>query len=215
MTVRIACLHTAQTNVAVFEAAGRGLDARLSHVVRDDLLRSAEAQGGLTPEITRQTAAALLAMTDGVDAVLLTCSTVGPGATEAAGRATIPILRTDAALAETAVRAGGRVVVLCAVATTVAPTQALFAAAAEGTSAEVAIRLVDGAAWAAFRAGDQATYFEIIARACDAAFAEGADVVALAQASMSGAATLVTRGVVLTSPTVGLASVRSLLLDRA
>jgi Asp/Glu/Hydantoin racemase len=210
VTVRIACLHTAASNVAVFEAAARGLDVKLSHVVRDDLLLSAEAQGGLTPDITRQTANALLAMTGNVDAVLLTCSTVGPGAEEAARQSTVPIVRTDAALAAAAVRNGGRVVVLCAVATTVAPTRALFDATAAGTAAMIDVRLVDGAAWTAFRAGDANRYFELVADACGAAYDDGADVVALAQASMTGAAAFVTTGAVLTSPAVGLALVRDL-----
>jgi hypothetical protein len=210
MTARIACLHTAASNVTVFEAAAKGLDVTLSHEVREDLLRAAEAAGGLTTEITRQTADALLSLTGGVDAVLLTCSTVGPGAAEAAGRAGIPVLRTDTALAEAAVAKGGKVVVLCAVATTVAPTRALFEAVAKGTPARVDVQLVDAGAWTAFRAGDVNTYFKIIAAACDAAFDAGADVVALAQASMTGAAALVSKGSVLTSPAVGLASAHAL-----
>ncbi len=208
MTKRIACLHTAESNIAVFEAAARGLDVKLIHVVRGDLLSEAEAVGELTPEITRQTADALLAMTDGADAVLLTCSTVGPGAGEAAGQADMPILRADAALAEAAVRAGGRIVVLCAVSTTVRPTRALFDAAAQGSSAIIDVRLIDKAAWAAFRAGKTKTYFELVAAASDAAFEAGTDVVAFAQASMTGAAGLVTQGTVLTSPSVGLALAR-------
>jgi hypothetical protein len=203
---RIACLHTAQSNIAVFDAAVRGLDVSLSHVVREDLLQSAEAQGGLTPEITRQTANALLAMTGNVDAVLLTCSTVGPGAAEAASLASIPVLRTDAALADAAISVGGKVVVLCAASTTVEPTRALFEAVAAGTSAQVDVQLVESAAWAAFRAGDTQAYFDLIARAAARAFDEGATVVALAQASMSGAAALCKGGPVLTSPAAGLAS---------
>lgn len=210
MRPRIACLHTAESNVAVFEEAAIGLGVALSHIVREDLLRSAEAQGGLTPDVTRQTANALLAMTGGVDAVLLTCSTIGPGASEAAITAAIPILRTDAALAEAAVREEGRVVVLCTVATTVEPTRALFDAAASGTAALVEVRLVEAAAWTAFRAGDHDRYFATIAAASDKAFDDGARTVALAQASMTGAAARVLKGMVLTSPGVGLMRARDL-----
>ncbi len=53
--LHIACRHTVDSNIAVFEAAAQGLDLGLSHVVRADLLSCAEA-------------------------VLLTCSTVGPAA---------------------------------------------------------------------------------------------------------------------------------------
>ena len=214
MKPRIACLHTAQSNVAVFEAAARGLGVSLSHVVRDDLLFSAEAQGGLTPDIKRQTADALLAMTRGADVVLLTCSTVGPGAEEAAPQSDVPILRTDTALAEAAVKSGHHwCPYLCAVSTTVDPSRALFEAAAIGTGARIEVRQVDPAAWTAFRSGDQKRYLEIVAAAADAALAEGADVVALAQASMAGASAL-TQGNVISSPVAGLTMAKEVALQR-
>ena len=49
--LRIACLHTVDSNIAVFEAAARGLDIVMSHHVRADLLSRAEAAGGLTADI--------------------------------------------------------------------------------------------------------------------------------------------------------------------
>jgi hypothetical protein len=199
----IACLHTAAGNIAVFDAACPP-GATLTHTLREDLLKDAEAAGGLTEEIAQRTAAALEALaTPGVDAVLLTCSTVGPGAAQA--RAEIPVLRVDAALADAATRGGGKVVVLCAVETTVEPTRAIFAEAAARHGATLEVRLVPGA-WAAFRAGDPARYHAIVAAAADAAFAEGADEVALAQASMTGAVARAAGRKPLASPPVGLAA---------
>ncbi|MGG5810352.1 aspartate/glutamate racemase family protein [Falsiroseomonas sp. CW058] len=199
----IACLHTAAGNLAVFDAACPP-GVTLTHTLREDLLRDAEAAGGLTDAIAARTAAALEALaTPGVDAVLLTCSTVGPGAARA--RAPVPVLRVDAALAEEATRSGGRVVVLCAVETTVEPTRAIFAEAAARHGATLDVRLVPGA-WAAFRAGDPARYHAIVAEAADAAFAEGAAQVALAQASMTGAVALSKGRKPLASPPVGLAA---------
>jgi hypothetical protein len=197
----IACLHTAAGNVAVFDAACPP-GAVLTHAVREDLLQDAEAAGGLTDAIAERTARALEALaTPGVDAVLLTCSTVGPGAAHA--RAPIPVLRVDAALAEAATRDGGRVVVLCAVETTVEPTRSIFAAAASRHGATLVVRLVPDA-WAAFRAGDVAGYHARVARAAEAAFAGGAATVALAQASMAGAVALTQVRKPLASPPVGL-----------
>lgn len=199
----IACLHTAASNVAVFDAACPP-GARLTHLVREDLLRDAEAAGGLTDEIASRTARALEAMAvPGVDAVLLTCSTIGPGAALASAR--IPVLRVDAALAEDATKGGGRVVVLCAVETTVEPTRTLFAEAAARHGASVDVRVVPGA-WAAFRGGDPARYQAMIAAAAEAAFAEGAAQVALAQASMAGAVALCRGQKPLASPPAGLAA---------
>ena len=199
----IACLHTTTGNVAVFDAA-RPPGATLTHTVREDLLKDAEAAGGLTDAIADRTAGALEALAaQGADAVLLTCSTVGPGAARA--RAKVPVLRVDAALAEEATKGGGRVVVLCAVETTVEPTRAIFAEAAARHGATLEVRLVPGA-WAAFRGGDPARYHAIIAEAAEAAFAEGAAQVALAQASMAGAVALAKGRKPLASPPVGLAA---------
>ncbi|MBU8538823.1 hypothetical protein [Falsiroseomonas tokyonensis] len=196
MTRHIACLHTAASNVPLFDAACPP-GVTLHHTLRADLLAEAEAAGGLTPAIAARTAAAIEALAaPGIDAVLLTCSTLGPSLAQA--RATIPLRRADAALAEAARRAGGRLVVLCAVETTLGPTGALFGPGCE-------IRLVPGA-WAAFRAGDAAGYARMVAEAADAAFAEGADCVALAQASMAPAAALCRRGTPLTSPAASLAA---------
>ncbi len=203
MTRTIACLHTAAGNIAVFDAACPPA-ATLTHTLREDLLKDAEAAGRLTDEIAARTASALEALAaPGVDAVLLTCSTVGPGAARA--RAAVPVLRVDAALAEEATRGGGRVVVLCAVETTVEPTRAIFSEAASRNGAILDVRLVPGA-WAAFRGGDAGRYHSIVAEAAEAAFAEGAAQVALAQASMTGAVALAKGRKPLASPPAGLAA---------
>ena len=199
----IACLHTAASNIAVFDAACPP-GARLTHTVREDLLTDAEAAGALTDEIAHRTARALEALAVyAVDAVLLTCSTVGPGAARAT--TTVPVLRVDAALAEQATRTGGRVVVLCAVETTVEPSRRIFAEAASRNGASIDVRLLADA-WVVFRTGDVARYHAIIAAASDAAFAKGATEVALAQASMAGAVALAKGRAPLASPAAGLAA---------
>lgn len=209
--MRIACLHTVDSNIAVFEAAARaaGLPAlELTHVVRADLLAAAEQAGGLTEAIATQTRDVLLALRSGSHAVLLTCSTLGPVVDDALVKQCepLPVLRTDTALAQRAVAEGGKVVALCAVSTTLEPTARLFEQAAMGTAAQIDVQLVDGA-WDLFKAGDPAGYFAAIAAATDAAYANGADVVALAQASMAGAAERVARGTTpLTSPQTGMAA---------
>lgn len=199
--MRIACLHTVESNRAVFDAAAVGRDVELHHLIRDDLLKGAEQAGGLTDAIAGETESLLSDLAGEAEGVLLTCSTLGPVADRV--RAGVPILRVDAALAERAVRDGGRVVALIAVETTQQATRELFEAAAATTGAEVEVRLVPEA-WSRFRAGDLAGYHALVAEAADAAFDEGAAAVALAQASMAGAAGLTRRGSVLTSPEVGL-----------
>ena len=44
--MRIACLHTADSNAAVFETAAQGTPLVLTHTVRAELLREAEARAG-------------------------------------------------------------------------------------------------------------------------------------------------------------------------
>ena len=205
--LRIACLHTADSNIVVFEAAALELgrvDLTLRHVVRADLLAAAEAAGGVTEAITVQTRAALAALRPDADAVLLNCSTLGAAADAMADEAGVPIMRVDRALAEAALREGGKIVVLCTTPTTVGPTTALFDNVAGARGVAVEVRLVAGA-WALFRGGDQAGYFAAIVRAAENAYADGAQVVALAQASMVGAAALVRTGrKPLSSPLAGL-----------
>jgi hypothetical protein len=98
------------------------------------------------------------------------------------------------------------VVVLCAVETTMEPTTRLFAEAAKQSGVSFEVRLVPGA-WALFKAADRDGYLSAVARTADAAYDDGASLVALAQASMAGAADLVKNGPKpLSSPTAGLAA---------
>ena len=211
------CLHSAASNVAIFDAAARHLglqDGTLEHMVRPELLFAAEAAGSLTPRVADDTAAILSGLTANADAVLLTCSTLGPVADTSARASPVPILRVDRALAEEAAATGGTVVALCAVETTLEATGRVFEEEATKTDAMVCVRLVPGA-WALFRAGDLTGYLAAIASAAEAAYADGANVVALAQSSMAGAAALVRNGPrPLTSPAAGLAAAMARLASR-
>lgn len=216
-TPRIACLHTAHSNIAVFDEAGLALGlpaGTLTHTVRPEFLAAAESAGYLPPEISDQSQALLLALLEEADAVVSTCSTLGPAVEALSPQVQARVLRVDAALAQAAVKQGGHVAVLCAVQTTVAPTTALFEAAARQTGAVPVVEVVPQA-WALFKQGDLAGYTSLIATAVKAAYAGGADSVALAQSSMAPAATLVfesgtlpadKHGTLFTSPGAGLAA---------
>jgi hypothetical protein len=214
--MRIACLHTADSNINVFEKAARQLDlpkSSLQHEVRADLLAAAEQARGLTFDIERRTSDALMSIAHRADAVLLTCSTLGPCISIVSDIAPVPVLRVDSALAEDATRAGGKVIALCAVETTLEPTRRIFADAAKRHGADVEVRLVQGV-WRLFKAGEQPAYLAAIAAAADEAYKDGASVVALAQASMAGAAELVTQtSKPLTSPISGLVAARNAVLS--
>ena len=202
--MKIACLHTAQSNVEVFDNAARdvGLPAgTLSHRVMPHLLAQAEAAGGMTVEIEKEAIAALAELRTDADTVLLTCSTLGTAANYLAQDP--GIVRVDLALArEAAAVAGGQpIVVLCAALTTLKPTAALFRAVAP--TAPLAVEFIPGA-WDLFRAGQQEAYFQLIADYAQQAFAKGAGCVALAQASMAGACALFANPKLLASPHIAL-----------
>jgi len=205
-TLRIACLHTADSNIAVFDAAAEALGLTpdtLSHHSRPDLLAAAVAAGQLTPYIQQQACDALVELAQTADLVLLTCSTLGPSATQADALTTVPVWRVDEALATQAMAKAGKTQVLYAVETTLLPTQQLFERVSRHPQAEVEFVLVEGA-WQKFMDGDVAGYVQNVAAAADQAFQQGADKVALAQASMAGAVDLTQFGAPLSSPRCGL-----------
>jgi len=96
----------------------------------------------------------------------------------------VPVLRVDRALAEEAVRDGGAVVVLCAVATTLAPR------ARSSRRRRAHRRLGRGPAGArglgGLRGRRGRALSGLVATAAEAAARDGAARVALAQASMAG-----------------------------
>ena len=200
---QIACLHTAESNVAVFEAARTKLgwpEGSLSHHVRPDLLAEAESASALTEAVVDLTRRALWDLGETAPSVLLTCSTLGPAIPVDAPN----LFRADSALADLSVKDGGRVVVICAAPSTLKATGDLFRAAAARTSAEIDLWWVDGV-WDMFKAGQLDHYETTIAAAADRASKDGANIVALAQASMSGAADRVQeKPAPLTSPIAGL-----------
>jgi hypothetical protein len=124
------------------------------------------------------------------------------------------VLRVDALLAQAATQGGGRVAVLYAVETTLGPTRDLFERVAKDTGATIVMTLVPDA-WAAFKAGRRDEYLDRVAAAADAAYRDGAQSVALAQASMAGAVERCKLGVPLTSPTAGLQAAVALAQGRS
>ncbi|ELY4301071.1 glutamate racemase [Cronobacter turicensis] len=204
--MKIACLHTAQSNVAVFNEAARALNLpqnALTHKVMPHLLEQAQAAGGVTPEIEKEAIAALADLRTDADVVLLTCSTLGSAADFLAQDP--GIMRVDRALAQAAATAGQPVMVLCAAPTTLHPTAALFRASLAPTT-PLGVEIIPEA-WALFQSGQHEAFHQRIAQAAEQAFARGAGCVALAQASMAGAERYFSHPNLLTSPRAALAQI--------
>jgi len=213
--LKVGLLHTVPALAATFDGlvAEAAPELRRVHVADGWLLQTAR-RAGVTDAVRAAVVAHVrhLAAT-GARAVLVTCSSIGEAAEEAAAAVDVPVLRVDTPMAGEAVRvaaaAGGRVAVLATLDSTLGPTSRLVERSATGAAVLVTATVVPGAAERA-DAGDRAAADALIAAAVREA-AAGADVVVLAQASMAGAAS--TAGVdvpVLTSPAGG---VRALLAE--
>ena len=159
--------------------------AKVAHVVRADLLEQARTEG--PDAVADDTRAAMQDLSE-ADAVLCTCSTLGPLIGDAPHH-----LRIDRPAMQAAVQAGPNVIVAICLESTRTPTLDLLAQVARDLSRPVRPRLVlCDAAWPLFEAGDQAGFSVAIAKAVVAELEGGgtADCILLAQASMRVAAPL-------------------------
>jgi hypothetical protein len=197
-------LHGARSNVAAFEAfvAERAPQLARRHVVAADLLARAE-RTGLDDALRRDLRDILQDIAEGRPRL---AEELGP-------ELGLCVHRIDRALAEAALEAGRRIVVLATAPTTLEPTANLInAVAAElAMRPEVRVHLVEGA-WPLFRDGDLEGYYAAIAAAAQET-AGDADVLVLAQASMAPAKARIGRltASVLTSPEPGMARALDLL----
>ena len=183
---RVTFLHTAISNIRLFEAAaGTGASRAtwdLRHEVRADLLTAVSVGPDERDAALQETRRELQRLAADADAVVLTCSSLGP-ACEDWPSASGALFRADEALALSSTSHGGRVLALYAAPSSEGPTVQLFHSAAARSSAQVECRLVEGA-WAHFQAGRDEDYGAAIARVVLSERANF-DVVALAQASMA------------------------------
>ncbi|MBT4019220.1 MAG: hypothetical protein HOE62_14805 [Alphaproteobacteria bacterium] len=187
-------LHTAQSNVDLFSflLAELAPEIPTRHLMRDDLLKAAFAEGVLTDTIRQQTSDLLYAQAcDNAGLVVCTCSTIGPGADDAADKSVAEglaaVLRIDRPMAEDAVRRADHLVVAATFKTTLTPTLDLVKQAAVEAGRTVTIEpclIADGKRL--FEAGDMDGYLPAIARGLEDA-AKSTELIVLAQASMAPA----------------------------
>jgi Asp/Glu/hydantoin racemase len=179
------------------------------HIVDEELLQDTIRNGQIGQQTrTRLQGYVDFAQRSGAQAVLVTCSSVGPVVDEIAPQASLPVLRVDQAMADEAVRLGPRIGVLGTLATTLEPTAALIRARAEHAGRQVSVdaRLAEGA-FTALQNGDTAEHDRRVLSALQDLLGR-VDVIVLAQASMARVADQLTaeqRGDVpiLTSPRLG------------
>ena len=190
----LALVHTVSANIETFDALIEELapEIPLRHVIHDALLKEALDAGELTADIRRRTAEAVVKEAEnGAAVVLCTCSTVGPGADDAAAMTATKVMRIDRPMAEAAVRTGprigARIGVAATLSTTLGPTLDLLSEAAAQVGREIDLRpVVFEEARAKLMEGDMEGYARITAEGLHRT-AEDSDVIVLAQASMAPA----------------------------
>ncbi|MEQ1888517.1 MAG: hypothetical protein ABL951_04965 [Alphaproteobacteria bacterium] len=187
----IVFLHTSPVHTATFDGLRDRFapDIAIRHVVREDLLELAVAQGGVTPEVAAATVAALAGIvTQAPEIIVCTCSTIGPVAEIFDADAPIPVMRIDRPMADNAVMQGSYIAVCGAISTALHSAVALVRSSAKDMD-RGGVTITDhlfASAWKYFQRGDMVAYHREVARGLRGA-ALTADLILLAQASMAGA----------------------------
>jgi hypothetical protein len=187
---RVLCLHTAAVHVATFDRlfAAAAPDVAISHVVRAEWLAAAR-QSGLSESLRHEVLGYIGDAARDNDAVLCSCSTLGPLVSEAAGTDR-SVIRIDDPLMEAAAAFNGTVLVAFCLESTRASTLALLAAACHRLGTTPRVEAVScAAAWPHFERGDNAAFGTAIADRIVRALPDlsGPVLVVLAQASMAAA----------------------------
>lgn len=156
------------------------------HVVDESVIDDLLEVGDLTPEIKRRITSQLaLAERGGADILLDTCSSTSPAVDVAREVVGVPILKIDDPLAERAVELGENIHVVATAVSTLGPSTELIGQKAEERGENVTIEssLVDDA-FAARTEGNLERHDELVSERV-IELSEEADVIVLAQASMS------------------------------
>jgi aspartate/glutamate racemase len=215
--MRIALIHALKHSIPPIEQSFARIwpEAELANLLDDTLSADLAHDGALTPAMTdRFLTLARYAASCGADGILFTCSAFGPCIDACAqALAPMPVLKPNEAMIEDAVALAGpagKIGLLATFAPTLATMPAEFAAVAPGVAVVTALA---AEALAALNRGDAAAHDRLAAEA--ARSLEGCDVVALAQFSLSSAASQVaaaTARTVLTTPDSAVRKLRRLLL---
>ena len=156
------------------------------HIADESIIQRMLAAGGLTPVIYRRICEHVVAAEDaGAEVIQLTCSSISPTADIAQHLVAVPVLKIDEPMVAHAVQNYERICVLATAHTTLQPTTQLVHQKAAHINRKVVVSssLCEGA-YDAFLAGDLEKHDAIVRDYLHDSM-KNADVVMLAQASMS------------------------------
>lgn len=187
---KITCVHTGMGGLPaaierIFtEALG---EVKFHHILDSGLIGDVVSSGGITAQIEKRLYALFdAAAATEADVIVSTCSSIGETAEAYAARhPEVKLLRIDYPMAKYAAEKGKKAAVLATLATTVEPSANLVETLAQeaGRKVEV-VRAVAPGAFDAIRRGDMPKAEELI-RNTAMEECQGADIILLAQASMS------------------------------
>lgn len=187
----LALLHTGTFLASVFtDLCHEAMpDVEVFNMVDESLIKNTIKANEVTPQTARRLVDHLKSAEEaGADAILVTCSSIGPAVEAAQQFLNIPVIRVDVPLADKAIGIGSRIGVVATLPTTLKPTVELIEARAKlaGQEIEVVSTLCEGA-FQAVAAGDTETHDRLVTAGIRALMAK-VDVIVLAQASMARAA---------------------------
>jgi Asp/Glu/hydantoin racemase len=207
MPKKLTMIHTVPGLVGLFAELCREIlpQVATSHLVEESLLKNLLEIGEITPCTNRRVVQTILSAREGgADAVLVTCSSIGPCVPLARPLCDVPVLRIDDAMAEQAVEAGRHIGVAATAKTTLKPTADLIEEKARKVKREVSVQTALYAeAFQALMQGEMDKHDAIILEGLKNQERQGVEVLVLAQASMARLAPIVAREIrvpVLTSP---------------
>jgi Asp/Glu/hydantoin racemase len=219
MAQTLALIHTSPTLTPMFRAlcAAEMSDVEVFHMVDEsliqDTIRSGRLRGTTIRRLLWQIESAEAA---GADAIMVTCSSIGPGVALARSLFELPVIRIDEAMAEEAVRMGRRIGVAATLRTTLEPTiELLKAKAAQSSNTIEIVESLSQGAFEAVLAGDVTTHDRILAEKLVHDLHD-VDVIVLAQASMARVVSEMPAGTlripVLSSPELAVRRAKKILL---
>jgi Asp/Glu/hydantoin racemase len=187
MISKLAFVHTSHVLIPLFSKLASEIipEVEIFHLTDESLIRNTISAQRLTRSTTRRLVNTIeTAYEGGAGAVMVTCSSIGRGVDVARMLFDFPLFRVDEAMAEAAVKIGGRIGVAATLRTTLDPTIALIeeTASRAGRPVQIVPSLAEGA-FEAVLAGNTDRHDALLVQALTG-LRQKVDVIVLAQASM-------------------------------